>query len=290
MLQVLAPELVSTNGSADVPYAIVAHSVGTWVAYELLHLLRERNISMPIHCYFSCFPPPDLPVSKRPWTCNAGMPDPEFQEECRGWDVNEVVFSKQMWELYNGLLRADFSLFDTYVFEHAGAAPFDTPISTFYATEDKRITRDHVEGWRSFSSSAEFSSSAVQGHHLFVYNPEQKSDWFSQICANLKQQLVALERVQDGDDLAETGGFTSTSARYAAESGSGSSGQMGMARTDSWHTDLSETGGFGKGNRPQCMASDQQQTAEDDDSMSGGFGKATSVRNMQDDSDGFHGF
>jgi hypothetical protein len=117
------------------------------------------------------------------------MPDAEFKEECRGWDVNDVVFSKQMWELYGGLLRADFGLFDTYVFEHAGAAPFDTRISTFFAESDKRITRKHVEGWRSFSSSAEFNISELKGHHLFVYDAEQKAAWFNTICVSLTATL-----------------------------------------------------------------------------------------------------
>ena len=42
------------------------------------------------------------------------------QEECRGWDVNEVVFSPDLWGTYHALMRADFSLFDEYVFTHAG--------------------------------------------------------------------------------------------------------------------------------------------------------------------------
>jgi surfactin synthase thioesterase subunit len=181
--------IIKAELSSGVPYAFIAHSVGTWVAFELLHLLRERNIGMPMHCYFSCFPAPDLAVADRPWTSNAGMADEAFKEECKGWDVNQVVFSKQMWDLYGGLLRADFSLFDTYVFEHAGAAPFDTRISTFFAESDKRITRGHVEGWRRFSSSAEFNVSSVSGHHLFVYDADQKALWFNQVFASVTIRL-----------------------------------------------------------------------------------------------------
>jgi hypothetical protein len=42
------------------------------------------------------------------------------QEECRGWDVNDIVFGPAMWPTYHGLMRADFTLFDQYKFEHAG--------------------------------------------------------------------------------------------------------------------------------------------------------------------------
>lgn len=43
-----------------------------------------------------------------------------MQEECREWDVNEVVFSAALWPTYHALMRADFTLFDEYDFTHAG--------------------------------------------------------------------------------------------------------------------------------------------------------------------------
>lgn len=42
------------------------------------------------------------------------------QEECRSWDVNEVVFSPALWGSYQPLMRADFTLFDSYCFQHQG--------------------------------------------------------------------------------------------------------------------------------------------------------------------------
>lgn len=45
------------------------------------------------------------------------------QEECRGWDVNEVVFTPALWPVYQALMRADFTLFDEYEFAGIGADP-----------------------------------------------------------------------------------------------------------------------------------------------------------------------
>jgi medium-chain acyl-[acyl-carrier-protein] hydrolase len=36
------------------------------------------------------------------------------QDECRQWDINDVVFTPAMWRVYEPLLRADFKLFDEY--------------------------------------------------------------------------------------------------------------------------------------------------------------------------------
>lgn len=43
-----------------------------------------------------------------------------MQDECRCWDVNDIVFSPALWPVYQSLLRADFSLFDQYKSEHQG--------------------------------------------------------------------------------------------------------------------------------------------------------------------------
>lgn len=45
------------------------------------------------------------------------------QDECRGWDVNEVVFTPALWPIYQALMRADFTLFDEYEFCGIGAGP-----------------------------------------------------------------------------------------------------------------------------------------------------------------------
>ena len=50
-----------------------------------------------------------------------------LQEECRGWDVNELVFGPAMWPTYHSLMRADFTLFDEYKFQHAGKCILHPP-------------------------------------------------------------------------------------------------------------------------------------------------------------------
>jgi hypothetical protein len=43
---------------------------------------------------------PDIPVEQRPWRQQRGLDEAEFKDECRGWDVNELVFSAAMWGTY----------------------------------------------------------------------------------------------------------------------------------------------------------------------------------------------
>ena len=70
------------------------------------------------------------------------------------WDVNEVVFSNDMWSGYEGLMRSDFTWFDEYEYTRAGEDPFDFPITCFWGTEDKKVKEYFVKGWEKFTTGA----------------------------------------------------------------------------------------------------------------------------------------
>ncbi len=52
------------------------------------------------------------------------------QDECRSWNVNDIVFSRALWPTYHQLMRSDFRLFDEYVFEHEGGLWRDCALGT----------------------------------------------------------------------------------------------------------------------------------------------------------------
>ena len=53
-----------------VPFCVVGHSLGTWLAFEVASLLRERALPLPRAAFLSAFPAPDIPESDRPWKAN----------------------------------------------------------------------------------------------------------------------------------------------------------------------------------------------------------------------------
>mmetsp|Transcript_30864 Transcript_30864/g.67601 ORF Transcript_30864/g.67601 Transcript_30864/m.67601 type:complete len:345 (-) Transcript_30864:494-1528(-) len=172
--QVLAPVLQD-----GVPYVLVGHSMGTWCLFELLKLLMTRGVPMPSQLVVSCFPAPSIPEAERPWRKNRGMPDEAFKDECRGWDVNEIVFVPQNWEAYAPMMRDDFTLFDEYQFSPA-PAPFPVPIQAYFAKKDRKISQKHVEGWKVFTAE-QFSISEVAGNHLFFYDFPVRNQWMETV-------------------------------------------------------------------------------------------------------------
>ena len=89
------------GGRADGPRRLDSRLLrGTWMSYEFLRLLAEKGIPMPRQLVVSGFPAPMIDEKERPWNRNAPMDDPAFQNECRGWNVNEVVFTPGNWKTY----------------------------------------------------------------------------------------------------------------------------------------------------------------------------------------------
>ena len=177
---VLAPLV---QHSPEVPYVLAGHSMGTWLLFELTKLLQLRGIRLPAQLVVSGFCAPDVQEDDRPWRRNGPMSDEGFKEECRGWDVNTVVFAPPNWPTYSKIMRDDFTLFDTYVYSPA-PAPLPVPLRAFYAAADKRITRQHVEGWKRFTS-ASFSLEEVNGHHLFFYDVPDRAAFMNRVLAGL---------------------------------------------------------------------------------------------------------
>ena len=170
------------------PYFILAHSVGTWVSYELLQAFKAARLPMPKRCFLSAFPSPTWPADRRPWTPQRTLQDPAFKDEARGWDVNEVVFSGDMFPTYGPLMRADFTLFDEYEFTHAADARLAVPLTTFYATDDKKVTQAMVQSWCEVSADVD-GPHAIHGHHLYPMGLESqkaaKVRWLGLVVAGL---------------------------------------------------------------------------------------------------------
>lgn len=194
----LRDALVGYCGDDGVRFVVVAHSVGTWVAYELLRLLRSdpsvpRRLRSPEHVYLSSFPPPTIPLEERPWNVNEDLDEEEFKFECRRWDINEVVFGG-IWGMYHPLLRADFALFDKY--EHEGEEkPKNKPdwdLTVFSAKNDRMITEAMCKEWKG-QTSGKFELVRNEGHHLFPLEKEQKPIWLGEIAKSLDGVLELIE-------------------------------------------------------------------------------------------------
>lgn len=183
MLPVLFPKL--TDG---VPFVFWAHSVGTWVAHDLLRMMQKCGMPMPQAVIFNAFPSPDIPEADRPWTRNRSMSSAKFKDEVKGWDVAHfggaasMVFEEPAWtQTWEPIMRADFRLFDEYEYRCAGFPKFPFPIHSISMEGDANVRPEMIERWAEFTDSFHFEVLRDMGHLTSAYVPAKKNEYFTKV-------------------------------------------------------------------------------------------------------------
>jgi medium-chain acyl-[acyl-carrier-protein] hydrolase len=157
----LADEL---TGMLDRPYAVLGHSVGALVAFELLREIRARGGSAPVHLFVAGRPAPQLPY---------------VHPELRGMTVDqladllselggtqpEVLGDRALLAAIAPVFRADFAVNETY--RYRAQAPLDVPITALGATDDPRADRAQLTAWAA-QTTREFRTHLLDGGHFAV--------------------------------------------------------------------------------------------------------------------------
>jgi medium-chain acyl-[acyl-carrier-protein] hydrolase len=164
------------------PFAFFGHSMGAMISLDLARALRRKYEVEPAHMFVSGRRAPQMPRT-RPTTYD--LPEPEFIEELRRLNgtPREVLENPELMQLMSPLLRADFSVCQTY--EYVAEPPLSCPITVFGGLEDE-TTRDDLEGWREQTSAA-CTVRMSPGNHFFIHTAQP------QIIRIIEQQLRAFD-------------------------------------------------------------------------------------------------
>jgi surfactin synthase thioesterase subunit len=139
--------------------------MGALVAFELAQELRRRDLASPTRLLVSGReaphrPDPDPPIRH--------LPDAAFLAEVRRrYDAipAEVLAEPELLDLLLPLIRADFTLTETYAY--SAVAPLVCPISCFGGTEDDRVSREDLEAWADHTRGS-VALRIFPGGHFFV--------------------------------------------------------------------------------------------------------------------------
>jgi len=161
MVEALAPALRSY---CDRPFAFFGHSMGAAIAFELARHLRQQYHCEPEHLFVSGRNAPQVPDTD-PFTYD--LPEPEFIEEVRRLNgtPKEVLEHPELMQLMLPLLRADFSVIQTYVY--VAGEPLNSSITAFGGLLDHEVTREGLDAWSS-QTTGRFSLRMLPGDHFFL--------------------------------------------------------------------------------------------------------------------------
>ena len=161
LVEALAQALVPL---LDKPFAFFGHSLGALVSFELARHLRSLYGVCPVRLIVSAGRAPQFPHRDRPiHTC----PETEFLAQLHRLNgtPRELLEHAELMEIVLPVLRADFALYETYVYSNG--PPLSCPISAFGGLQDRRISHSDLDGWRDQTSDS-FSLRMFPGDHFFL--------------------------------------------------------------------------------------------------------------------------
>jgi len=147
------------------PYAVYGHSMGAWIAFELVRALRRLRRPLPTHLFVAARRAPHLPSTL---PALSHLPRQAFIDGVQDrYDAIPAALLSQpaILDLFLPTLRADFQLLDSY--RYRDEPPLDVPITALLGEGDEVVSPRDVRAWREHTTGA-FRFVRVPGGHFFL--------------------------------------------------------------------------------------------------------------------------
>lgn len=168
----------------DKPFVFFGHSLGALISFELTRQLRRQQKPTPLHLFVSGNRAPQRPASTAEEPLHL-LSDDEFVQKLREYNgtPEAVLQHAELMDLLMPLLRADFSVYETYLYQEE--EPLSCDISAFGGTQDPKVSREDVEGWRA-QTKGYFTARMLPGDHFFLHSAQ------AQLLQAVSQDLVRI--------------------------------------------------------------------------------------------------
>ncbi|MDH0300796.1 MULTISPECIES: alpha/beta fold hydrolase [unclassified Pseudomonas] len=172
-MQALARQLAAEQRLAtSTPYALLGHSLGALLAFELAHELQALGCPPPVALFASGTAAPTRREDYERGNWRDPKSDVELIDELRTLQgtPEEVLANEELMSLTLPVLRADFLLCGRYAYRQR--APLRCPLHVLGGESD-RATQEQLQAWRR-ETLGDFSLQLFPGGHFFIHEHEDR--------------------------------------------------------------------------------------------------------------------
>ncbi|MDJ0658838.1 MAG: alpha/beta fold hydrolase [Crocosphaera sp.] len=150
----------------DKPFAFFGHSMGALISFEVAHQLLKNYGIQPCHLFASGHPAPQLPDLDPPIH---QLPESDFIREINQLNgtPQEVLQDQELMKLLIPILRADFSILETY--NYTRKQPLNCPITVFGGLDDPEANETELRAWYQQTNKS-FEQYMFPGDHFFIHS------------------------------------------------------------------------------------------------------------------------
>lgn len=149
------------------PYAFFGHSMGSIIAFELAHKLKDFDHPDPVHIFFSGRLPPHIESIEDKNA--ASLPDFEFIKYIKdiGGTPDDVFCNEGLLEVFLPILRSDFWMVHNYQFVPK-SRKLDSDITVLFGSSEG-YNESEIGEWSEYSN---LSCNTIQfeGGHFFIHS------------------------------------------------------------------------------------------------------------------------
>lgn len=161
----------------DIPFMILGHSFGSWIAFEITWEIEKRGMKRPIALITSAIRSPRLAGVQNDIDSTEmhSLGEEEFWKKMEErYGKNKELEHPSVRKMMGPILQADFQIAETYM--PLPDSRVSCPLFVSGGSEDVRYNEKMLQAWDDCTTDSHFIVSTFAGGHSYLFKPTESLD------------------------------------------------------------------------------------------------------------------